>query len=267
MRSISDLCPNPLQEEVEHCWVDRREESEAGTRAFQPGDLRLERLKTVKSNPNMFIQLQAFVQLDLTSVRRGIEHANAETELAASPERHLASRQNTLAAPGPFVFHGRWAGVEYEPRPARRAPSNLGVYVTSACHEQLDRFAGSKPYSTLDPATIIGEVNDGNLCGRAILTNGMATELHRLAFTAFANPACELDTRLPLGGVHVQSPFDCRIRLLLRANSDCMPHPLKGRFNGERADYCDGAGVLQPKRPLHRASHGPPPLQPQGRNF
>ena len=69
MRLRSDLYPNLLQEQVEHCRVDRREESEAGTRAFQPGDQCLERLKTVESNPDMFIQLQAFVQLDLAPVR------------------------------------------------------------------------------------------------------------------------------------------------------------------------------------------------------
>ena len=107
MRPISDLYANPLQEQVEHCWMDRREESEAGTRAFQPGNLRFERLKTVKSNPDMFIQLQAFVQFDLTSVRRSIEHTNAKTERSASSERHLSRSQNTLAAPGPFVLHRR----------------------------------------------------------------------------------------------------------------------------------------------------------------
>ena len=174
---------------------------------------------------------------------------NAGTELSASPERHLSSRQNTLAAPGPFVLHGRWAGVEYEPRPARRAPSNLGVYVTAARHEQLDRFAGSKPDPALDPAPIIREVNDGNFRGRAILTNGVAIELHGLALTAFANPACELNTRLRLGRVHVQSPFNRRIRLLLRANGDCMPRPVKGGLMGRMGITVSMQALFSPRGP------------------
>src|SRR5207249_1910982 len=87
--------------------MDRREESEAGTRAFQPGNLRFERLKTVKSNPDMFIQLQAFVQFDLTSVRRSIEHTNAKTDHSASRAGVHCVGQSRTKVEHPAAFGGR----------------------------------------------------------------------------------------------------------------------------------------------------------------
>src|SRR5689334_17810981 len=99
------------------------------------------------------MELQAVGHLDLASVQRRIEHANAITELSTPSERHFSSGQHALAAPGPFALHGRRAGVKYESRLARRAPSNLGVYMAAACHEELDGVAGPKRCPTLYPAT------------------------------------------------------------------------------------------------------------------